>query len=224
MLLSNEQSTLRSQRLQQLIDKYIDTLPENPDQSVTDPFKTLTALLHVFYEIQHSSDRIETLNEFWNIAMDDPIKQKLYSFFASHGLPKASDNGYTASLKTVIQDALLPSLVPGVDFTVWVNYFQAARIPAVFHTISVYVTGLHVFKGDEWTISPEAIKYKLTKEHFSAMNESLMMFFNYPFHSMNYESDYLDDYEDDARFAMERQVQAILQSAYIMEYGQDQEW
>ena len=224
MLLSNEQSTLRSKRLQQLIDKYIDTLPEKPDQSVTDPFKTLAVLLHVFYEIQHSSDRIQALNEFWNIAIDDHITQELYTFFASHGLPKTPDNGYTTSLKTVIQDVLLSNLVPGVDFTVWVNYFQAARFPAIFHTISVYVTGFHVFEGDEWTITPEANKYKLAKEHFSAMNESLMMFFNYPFHSMNYESGYLDDYEDEARFAMERQVQAILQSAYIMEYGQDQEW
>lgn len=224
MLLSNEQSTLRSQRLQQLIDKYIDTLPENSDQSVTDPFKTLAALLHVFYEIQHSSNRIQALNEFWNIAIDDPITQKLYTFFASHGLPQTPDNGYTASLKTVIQDVLLPNLVPGLDFTVWVNYFQATRVPAVFHTINVYVTSFHVFEGDEWIITPEANKYKLTKEHFSAMNESLMMFFNYPFHSTNYESGYLDDFEDDARFAMERQVQAILQSTYIMEYGQDQEW
>lgn len=232
MLLSNEQSTFRSKRLQELIDTYIDTLPEKPDQSVTDPFKTLAALLHVFYEIQHSSNRIQALNEFWNIAIDDRITQELYTFFASHSLPKTPDNGYTASLKTVIQNVLLPNLVPGVDFTVWGDYFWAARVPTVFHTISVYVIGFYDFDGDEWTISPEANKYKLTKEHFSAMNESLMMFFNYPFHSTNYASGYLndyargypDDYEDDARYAMERQAQAILQTTYIMKYGQNKKW
>jgi hypothetical protein len=212
----SKKSKLYIDKLNDLIGDHLEALEANAE-----PLAIAAAMLRVFQQIHNCGDRMEALEMYFADGNDSGAHKHLCNFFQQADLDQQARHAYLLSVEKTILEGYLQQLAPGVGFQVYAGYFQKFPETAKFHYFSVRSKDFHVLDGDNWVISPAAHSFGIGDEHFKALEQVLAMFFNYPI-QLNLRAHHSLDYLDEnMQFAMEKQVQAILQNLYLLEVDGD---
>jgi hypothetical protein len=202
-------SKLYQEKLNGLIVDHLEALEGNAK-----PLAIAAAMLRVFQQIYNSADRMEALDIYFADGNDNGAHQHLCTFFQQDDLERPT---YKSSVEKTLLEGYFQQLAPGVGFHVYAGYFQKSPGDAKFHDFSVRIEGFRELDGDNWVITPEARKFGIGDEHFKALEQVLALFFNNPIRLNLRVRHSLDHLDENMQFAMEKQVQAILQNLYLLE-------